>query len=327
MTSPLVSTIILNWNSKQYIQDCIKDVTRQTYSNIEVIIVDNGSMDGSFEEVHSAYPNFVYIQNQTNMGFAKGMNQGILASRGNYVLPLNTDVFLAHDFVETAVRGMEAQEELGAVSNLIYRLVDGEKTDFPRYGETGGFFLRRRVQGIGNANLAEEGYVFGPPGSCPFLRREMLEDVKAASGDYYDEVYFAGGEDIDLWFRMQLRGWRCRFFPSLVAWHVGSGSVDNKERLVEKPLSYQARVLRNRYLTIIKDFPCDLLITLLPYIILGEFAMWPYFLLTSPSTLLAIISSWRGLLAALPYALRKRRLIQRSMQVSSVYLRKLFVEF
>src|ERR1035438_1504450 len=89
LTKPLVSVILLNWNGERHVHRCLEHVAAQTYSPIEVIVVDNGSSDGSIQKIKAQYPDHLYVENARNLGFATGMNQGFRVARGEYVLPLN----------------------------------------------------------------------------------------------------------------------------------------------------------------------------------------------------------------------------------------------
>lgn len=320
----LVSIIVLNWNGREYIRSCVEHVLNQTYWKLEIIVVDNGSTDGSIEFIQTEYPGLRFIKNETNLGFCKGMNQGIGVSDGAYVILLNQDAFLSEDFVERAIGAAEKDERIGMVGGKIYRFMDGQKTTDINHV---GHFLRKRVAHTNSRNSTREEFVFGPTGCCPFLKREMLEDVRLSSGEYYDESYFAYGEDLDLWFRAQLRGWKCLFVPDVIAWHVHSGSLEGKIRLIEKPSGIQIHALKNRYLTIVKDFPLDLLLYLLPYLILAEFAIWPYFLLKRPRNLVNLFIAWWNVLTLIPDALQKRRRIQSAKVMPSSYLKQFFIEF
>src|SRR5262249_32163380 len=155
----------------------------------------------------------------------------------------------------------------------------------------------------------------------------MLEDVFASTGHYYDEAFETGWEDGDLCFRMHLRGWKCLFLPAAFGWHVGSASVGGKGTFFSKKLDYQIRILRNRYFTILKNLPLRVLLWLSPYLLVTELAIPPYFLIRSPKSLLALIASWAKLVLAFPDVLRKRRRIQKSKKVESLYLKRYFVRF
>jgi GT2 family glycosyltransferase len=324
---PLVSIVVLNWNGEEHVHRCLEHVLAQDYRPIEVIIVDNNSSDGSLGRIKAEHPDFVYIENATNKGYAAGMNQGIAASHGEFIVPLNQDVCLDHSFVSRCVAKMREDSTLGAIGGRVYSWIGDELTDRLRKGEGERFIMRKRFQSDGGHFTNEPTLTFAASGSFPFLRRSMLDDLKGTSGCCYDESYETGWEDCDLWFRMHLLGWKCLFLPSAVGWHVGSGSVGGKATFFSKALDYQLRVLRNRHYTIIKDLPWRTLLWLLPYLAATELAIIPYFLLKSPKSLLALAGAWWQVVRDLPVLLRKRAQVQESKKVNHAYLRQYFVRF
>jgi len=324
---PLVSIVLLNWNGDEHVHRCLAHVAAQDYKPIEIIIVDNGSVDGSLQRIKEKYPEFVYIENQENRGFAAGMNQGFEASRGDFIIPLNQDVCLDREFVSQCVSKMLEDPKVGVIGGRVFSWIGNELTDRLRKGEGEHWVMRKRFQGDGGHYRDKPTLTFAPTGSFPFLRRKMLEDLRETSGCYYDESYETGWEDCDMWFRMHLRGWRCLFLPSAFGWHVGSGSVGGKATFFSKALDFQLRVLRNRHFTIIKDIPWRTLLWLLPYLAVTEVAIIPYFLFKSPKSLLALGAAWCQVARELPVLLRKRAQIQRHSRIDDAYLRQYFVRF
>lgn len=322
---PLVSIAVLNWNGGEHVKRCLEHVIAQDYGPIEVIVVDNGSIDDSLKRMKAVHPEFVYIENQKNRGYAVGMNQGIEASHGDFIVPLNQDVCLDRTFVSHCVARMKGDSTLGVIGGRVYSWIGNELTNLPRKGEGEQCFMRKRFQSDGGHFTNEPTLTFAPCGSFPFLRRSMLDDLRGTSGYIYDESYETGWEDCDLWFRMQLLGWKCLFFPSAVGWHFGSGSVGGKATFFSKALDYQFRILRNRHYTIIKDLPWRTLLWLLPYLAATELAIIPYFLLRSPKSLLALSGAWWRVMRDLPALLRKRAQIQESKRIDHAYLRQYFV--
>jgi GT2 family glycosyltransferase len=294
---------------------------------MEVVLVDNGSTDGSLERVKAKYPQFRYIENGENRGFAAGMNQGFEASRGEFIIPLNQDVCLEREFASQCVSEMLEDGRLGVIGGRVFSWIGNDLTDQLRKGEGEHWVMRKRFQADGGHYRNDPTLTFAPTGSFPFLRRKMLDDLKKTSGCYYDELYVTGWEDCDLWFRMHLRGWKCLFLPTAVGWHVGSGSVGGKDTFFSKPLDYQLRILRNRYFTIIKDLPGETLFWLLPYLTATELALIPYFLVRSPKSLLALVAAWSQVAQSLPMVLQKRAQIQKSRKVGHAYLKQYFVRF
>jgi GT2 family glycosyltransferase len=320
-----VSIIVLNWNGDKHIHKCLTHLMDQSYNNIEVIIVDNNSTDGSIDKIKSNYPSFIYIINSSNKGYAAGMNQGILVSTGKFIIPLNQDVCLHADFVSECVQRINEDQTIGVIGGRVYSWIGNTLTDQLRHGEGEHTYWRKRFQGMGGIFVDDsEAFVFAPCGSLPFFRKKTLADIKNSSGDYFDEDYGTGWEDVDLFFRLHLRGWRCLFLPRAFGWHVGSGSVGGNATLVSKKLDYQIRVLRNRYFTMIKNLPIDIIIWLSPYLLFTELCLIPYFLLRSPKTVIALAAAWYQTLMKLPTLLNKRKLIQNNIVVPKGYLKQFF---
>lgn len=322
----LVSVVLLNWNGDRHIHRCLEHVFAQTYTSLEVIVVDNASTDGSFDQIKRIYGSkCTYIENSKNLGYAIGMNQGIRVANGEFVIPLNQDVCLHEHFIEECVARIQPDNEIGAIGGRVYAWVGDNLTSELRKGEGEKSFLRKRFQVYAGQQVDEETWVFGPAGSFPFLRMKMLLDVQATSGDFYDESFVTGWEDTDLWFRMQLRGWRCLFLPSAYGWHVGSGSVGGKDTFFSKPLDYRTRILRNRLFTIAKNLPTPVLLGLSPYLIFTEIAMVPYFIVRSPTSVLAFLSAWLQFFGAARRVMLKREKIQQSAVLGSAHVKRFFV--
>ncbi|HUI84506.1 MAG TPA: glycosyltransferase family 2 protein, partial [Candidatus Binatia bacterium] len=120
----MVSITIVTWNSAQYLDECIAALAGQDYAELEVIIVDNASEDGTRGLLGGVDPRWRVIHNDRNVGFAAGQNQAIRASRGEWVLCLNPDVVLSPDFVTQLVRAGEAHPEAGSLCGKLLRWVE-----------------------------------------------------------------------------------------------------------------------------------------------------------------------------------------------------------
>jgi GT2 family glycosyltransferase len=327
-TNPLVSILILNWNGEQHIHKCLDYLFKQSYGNTEIIIIDNNSNDGSIEKIISKFQNLVIIRNKENFGYAFGMNQGICAASGEFIIPLNQDVCLHGDFIFECVKRIQADMSIGAIGGRVYAWVGDELTDNLRKGEGERTYLKKCFKGAGGIRIDDnEAFVFSPSGSLPFFRKTMLEDLKLSTGDYYDENFVTGWEDVDMFFRMHLRGWTCLFLPKAKGWHVGSGSVGGNATLISKKIDYQIRVLRNRYFTIIKNLPFDIIVWLFPYLFITEVCLIPYFAVRSPKTIVALIAAWYQTLVKLPILLKKRNFIQKNIIAHKGYLKQYFNSF
>lgn len=314
----LVSAVVPNWNGREYIGRCLECVFGQTYWPMEVIVVDNGSTDGSAEIVE-ALRDVILVRSPRNRGFAWAMNRGIERSSGEYVLSLNSDVFLSENFVELLVGAAESASDVGSAVGRTLKQGTGELLHT-------GFYLRKRI-GVKNVPDPESRcFVFGAGGAAVLYRREMLEDVKLA-GEFFDESFFSFWEDVDLSWRAQLYGWRCIYVPEAVAHHVGSGSLGGRMRFLEKPPSFQRHIVKNRYLTLTKNISRGLFLRLLPYLVLAEVLSWAYLALRIPWRLPHLAAGVSDFLRELPSALRKRRIVQGRARVADDYMYRWFRGF
>lgn len=319
-----VSVIILNWNSKDFIEECIRSVLRQSFSSIEVIVVDNASRDGSFELISSKFGHKIkLIRNEQNFGFAEGMNRGIALAQGEYLLLLNSDVFLKEDYIERVVERfmVDVKKEIGVIGGKLYLCTEERESNQIDHV---GFFLKARMAVTNSHNQSQEEFVFGSSGACPTIRKETLSDIALSSEQWFDKDYFAYNEDIDLWFRCQLRGWRVLFLPTAEGWHVHSGSVGGKQRLFERSDELQFHALKNRYMTILKNYPSPLFILMLPMLLLVEVAVVLYVGFYHPQSLKNLRRAWAYVFKNRESILRRRRIIQSRRVVSTKYLLQFF---
>lgn len=249
---PLVSVGIVTWNSESHIATCLGRLEEQRYPNLEVIVVDNGSVDRSIELVRQCWPAARVIENGGNEGFCRAHNAAIRASRGEYYLALNPDVQLLPGFLERLVLAMEDSPARGAAMGKLL----GPSSDDPPIIDAAGLMIdRRRHQYLrgrgepdrGQYDTAEE--IFGADGAAALYRRAMLEDVKI-EGQYFDEQFFAYMEDVDLAWRARLLGWRCWYDPSAVATHVRTFQP-GRRRARSRPMRRMA--VKNRYLMLLKN--------------------------------------------------------------------------
>ena len=321
--TPLVSIVLLVYNGEKYIKECAFAIETQSYSHIEVVVVDNGSTDRGIRILRSMYPNWIYVQHDNNLGFAAGMNSGIEITRGDYVIPLNQDVYLVSNFIDKCVKFMATLPIAGALGGEEYLWKGGKLTDILR-SPGPALFLRFRIKGISFKIDAPIVQSFGVNGSFPFLRREMLVELQKLDGHVYDPAFFSGWEDQDLWWRMQLRGWECYATRETKAWHVGSSYDDEKQSFVAKSTQYQKWVMRNRWFVILKNIPIFVLLLLSPLLLLMELFLPFYFLFRTPRSCWAWLESWKEIIISLKIIFEKRHIIQKSRTLSSFQIMRWF---
>ena len=248
-----VSVNIVNWNGLSYISVCLDSIFGQDYQgDVNVMIIDNASTDGSLELIVKNYPAVRLLKNKHNIGFSRAHNQAIRFSKGDYCLLLNYDITLTKNFLSEMIKAAECREDIGMVSGKLYRttngnsnkLLDSTGIEMPFYFQTPRGEL---AEDMGQFDNTE--YIFGPCGAAPLYRKTMLEDIKI-NGEYFDEDFVNYVEDVDLAWRAQLRGWKSIYTPKAVAYHI-RGVTRLNDKIVRD--GYYAIGYRNRYWAMYKN--------------------------------------------------------------------------
>lgn len=248
---PLVSVIIPHLAGTEILLRCLDSVQASEYSQIEIIIIDNGSTDGSVQQAQEKYPAVHVIRRDTNLGFAAGCNLGFSRGRGTYFLLLNDDAVLAADALSRMVAHAEAHPHIAAIQPKIKSLVHEGCFDYA--GAAGGFldifgfsFTRGRLfetieQDQGQYDMPRE--IFWASGACCLLRRRAL-----AHCGFFDATFFAHMEEIDLNWRFHLAGMSVYVLPAAVAYHA-AGSTLTQESPQKLYLNH-----RNNLLMLLKNY-------------------------------------------------------------------------
>jgi GT2 family glycosyltransferase len=225
--------------------------------NIELVVVDNGSADGSLGLIVDPFPDARIVRNIANEGFCRAHNQAIRLARGEYYLPLNPDVIMLPDYIATLVESLEPRPECGMAGGKLW--LRAEDDSLVRIDSTGLFIDRRRRQylrGHGEVDQGQydlEGEVFGMDGAAPLYRRTMLEDIQV-NGEYFDEAFFVHKEDVDLSWRARLLGWRCWYVPEARAFHQRSFRPGHRRGVASR---VRVHAVKNRYLLLLKNESWD----------------------------------------------------------------------
>jgi GT2 family glycosyltransferase len=226
MAESYVCVSIVAFNSSRYLRRCLEAVLAQRDIDLEVVVVDNASTDGTGEILNSFKGRVRVIRNPTNAGFAAAQNQAIGASRAPWVMTLNPDVLLDTNFVRRLVDAGESDLAAGAVCGKLLSIGPGfQPLAERRLDSTGIFFtpeMRHFDRGWHEPDTGEydrSEYVFGACAAAALYRRAMIGDV-SIRGQFFDPDFFAYREDADVAWRAQLLGWRCIYAPDATAWHV-----------------------------------------------------------------------------------------------------------
>jgi len=299
----LVSVIIVNWNGAHCLPACLAAVRSQRYDSIEIIVVDNGSTDGSVADLE-ADPAVRLIKNGRNLGFAEANNQAIAVAGGEFVLLLNNDAILTEDYIGALVGDLRQDEKRGSASGKLLRPASGNNG--PTIDSVGHVMYRNlwptnRGEGEPDGPAFDQpGEVFGVCAAAGLYRRAMLDDV-AVEGEVLDSTFFAYLEDVDLDWRARLRGWRSWYDPTVIAYHQRGGTG------LWFSTRIQRHILKNRILMGIKNDAGPWIYRRLPGMAAFTAAKGLQVLVTRPGALLGFVDVIR----LLPATWRKRRIIQR----------------
>jgi len=311
--SPAVTVVIPNFNGWRFLPTCLDSLRRQTLQNHEVIVVDNGSTDGSVELLAQRYPEVQVIIPRDNRSFFSGaVNAGIRAARADVVFLLNNDTEADERCLEALLAGLDAHPECGMAAAKM-RLFDRRDV----LNAAGDFYGADGIPGNLGVWEADVGqydgvtYVFSPCGGAAAYRKSLFADVGG-----FDEDFIGYCEDVDLGWRAQLAGYRCLFVPGAVVYHRLSATGGG-------PLaSYYTG--RNTIWVIVKDVPGAIIRR-----------HWRSMFAAQARIAADALRAWRGAAArarlrgqlagvlTAPGLLGKRRAVQRSRRVNMEYLEAL----
>ncbi|MVN91174.1 glycosyltransferase family 2 protein [Mucilaginibacter aquatilis] len=253
MNKPKVAVVILNWNGLKFLQQFLPSVLQSTYPNMEVVVGDNGSTDGSVEFLKSRYTNEVTVlQNDENYGYTGGYNRIISRVTADYFVLLNSDIEVIPGWIEPIIEMMEADDSIAAAAPKI--LAYHNKNHFEHAGAAGGFidklgypFCRGRLFyeiEQDNGQYDQSGEIFWASGAALFIRSKCWQ---RAGG--FDERFFAHMEEIDLCWRLKNMGYKIMYCAQSVVYHVGGGTLN-----VENPFKTYLNFRNNLWL-IQKNMP------------------------------------------------------------------------
>jgi GT2 family glycosyltransferase len=301
-----VSIVLLNWKSFPVVLDAADSALSQRGVEVDLIIVDNGTQDGSLTVLRKRFAKARVVEMGFNSGYTGGMNAGTDSARHTFVLWQNADVILDRDYCARGVSAMSSDQSVGATGGTVYRLMQGKRTtELDQAGFT--VSATNRVRFLRLSSIRD---VVGVGGSCPLFRRAALDGIRAPVGYILDPWYFAYFEDMDVMLRLNLAGWRVQYIPEMLAWHVGAGSTVPRSRFYEKPNTIQVHHFKNRIATIIKSLPRQVLLRRLAPILFAEIATPAYLLLHRPRSILNWTAAWGEVWRARKQLLRDRMAIQ-----------------
>jgi GT2 family glycosyltransferase len=281
----------------------------QTYSDVEVVVVDNGSRDDSLNWLAEHWPQARVVALPDNVGVTPALNECLRAATGEYVFLLNNDMELQPGCLDELVRALDALPQAGVVVPKLLEFYDRAVIDGAGDIYTWGGEAHRRGKGERDQGQYDEpGVVFSACGGAALYRRSVIEEVGG-----FDERFFANGEDTDWSFRAQLAGHPCHYVPSAVAYHMGSATLG------AGPSDFGLyHNWRNSIWVVAKNYPAGALVRHAPRLVFvqlrnlgiasrrGKLGLW--------------LRVWRDALRGLPGVLRDRRMVQGNRRIGEAEL-------
>ncbi len=255
----IATVVIPNLNGMQYLRDCLDSLMEQSRQDFSVILIDNGSADGSADYVESHYPEVEVIRFEENLGFCRAVNEGIRRTETPYVVLLNNDTVCDTFFIEELVGAMEADPKLFSCASKMVQMADPDLMD-----NAGDYYCAlgwayALGKGKPSSRYDRERYIFSACAGAAIYRRSVFDET-----GLFDEVHFAYLEDIDVSWRARIAGYRIRYIPSAVVRHVGSatsGSVYNDFKVKHSS--------RNSIYLVYKNMPWPQILLNLPFLAAG----------------------------------------------------------
>jgi GT2 family glycosyltransferase len=301
---PDVSVIIVNYNGRFHLDTCLRSLSAQEGVPFEIILVDNASVDGSVDFVRDSFPSVRLLALGVNEGFAGGNNRGAAQARGRLLVFLNNDTRVEPGWLVALRDGLTWSPDVAMVTSRIVFMHDPTILDSAGDGVTraGGAF--KRGHGGSATRYLRRREVFGACGAAFLIVREVFEEVEG-----FDEDFFLSHEDVDLSYRVRLRGYRCVYMPEAVVRHAGSATLG---RVSELSVFYGQRNLEWTY---VKNTPGWVLPLTLPLHAVYVIAACGYF--TYAGRLGAFLSAKKAAVRGLPRMWRKRRQVQAARRAST----------
>lgn len=293
---PLIEIIIPNWNGKEMLEHCLVSLRRQVFSNFRVIVVDNGSKDGSIQLLRDTFPEVKIIELLYNTGFCVAVNKGIEASRAPWLLLLNNDMEVATDCLENLRLAMERYPgcDVFALKMLNYHqrdFIDGAGDAVLR----GGVGYRLGTMERDGEKYQGDRESFGACAGAALYHRDVFAKI-----GLFDTDFFAYLEDVDLNMRARRHGLRCMYIAGSKVFHIGSASSGSKINRLTVRLS-----TRNNLHVIAKNYPLLVLLRFFPAIVVYQFA-WMLFCLKKGMLPSYFAGFFQGILR-IPYFVVKGR--------------------
>ena len=253
------TVVIPNYNGIDYLRDCLESLKECSYEDFKVIVVDNGSTDGSADMVRKSFPEYTLIGLTSNTGFAYAVNRGIEAADTEYVLLLNNDTKVRQHFVSNLEKALDSDERIFSASARMLSMADPDIMDGAGdyYCALGWAYAYAKGRPASKAGKARR--IFSSCAGAAIYRKSILDEI-----GYFDEAHFAYLEDVDIGYRARIKGYVNVYEPTAEVLHAGSGYSGSRYNEFKVKLSS-----RNSTYLICKNMPILQQLVNLPFLMTG----------------------------------------------------------
>ena len=305
-----ISAVIISYNSEKFLENNLRSLVRQTVKFKQIVVVDNHSADDSLQVIESFKNDVDIIKLSYNSGYAKAANIGIKNTDSHLLLVANSDIILDENFNAMVLGKFRENKDIAMLSPLILRFdrrtVDsaGQDCSLALYPFEIGF--NRNIDDI----PIDERPVFSVCGAAAVFSRQALALLKI-NDEYYDEDFFIFWEDFDIGWRAHLLGLKTLFYPKAVVYHYRSGTLKQNflsrfSLALARPAAIKYHLVKNRYLTLIKNFRFKQNIKSIPFIFLKDIIWVSLLTFGSPKNIIPLMKSGKYI----KHAFKKRKQVR-----------------
>jgi GT2 family glycosyltransferase len=300
-----ISAIVVNWNGRDVLSGCLQSLLGQDYQDVEILVVDNGSEDGSQAMVKNEFPTVRLIENETNLGFGPAVNKGFENAEGEYFIFLNNDLALQPDCLRQLAGFLDSDPTVGAAIPKILYYSSSDKNESKEAARINSYGVLVNYTGIACPNLIDQFDQADLPltesacGGIFMFSREVYNKVGG-----FDDDLFLYHEDHDLSWRIRMLGWKLMVVPDSVCYH----HYDFNKGVLK---FYRSE--KNRLHILLKNFECKTLCLISPAILLVEISQIVHSLFNG-WFFLKLKSYWEIAVQFIKIS-RKRRQIQSTRKV------------
>ena len=319
-----VAVVILNWNGKKFLHDLLPTLIQHTPADVDIVVGDNASTDGSVEFLQQQFPQIQIIENDKNYGFAEGYNKVLSQVDTDYYVLLNSDVEVTDNWIEPIINMMEADKNIAICQPKLLSFYNRDTFEYA--GGAGGYidkygypFCRGRMFTTlekDNGQYNDTCEIFWATGAAMFVKANIWKQLRGLDGDF-----FAHMEEIDFCWRAKNAGYKVCYCPQSVVYHIGGGTLPPSSPF-KTYLNF-----RNNFSLLFKNLPKQQLLYILPTrVLLDLVAACKFLAEKKPKEFTAVIKAHWEFYKQIPKLKRKRKEITQR-KVSNIYNGNIVLEY